>query len=99
MYSIIFQFLILVSTVVSKSALTEMVNYSPERKQNILVASQRSSLGCFVSDAHTIIRSVTAYSDVECLTTSSSVVSSNSEQDVSTITTTTGWKCAVCTYV
>ena len=74
----------LASTVVPNSSLTVMGNYSPQRQQNVLVAS---SLVSIVSDTHTTTSPVTTLSVVECLTTSSSVVTSISGQHVSTITT------------
>ena len=64
-----------------------MVNYSPQRQQNILVVSQPNSLVSIVSDTHTTTSPVTTLSAVECLTTSSSAVTSISGQYVSTITT------------
>ena len=64
-----------------------MGNYSPQRQQNVLVESQPSSLVSIVSDTHTTTGPVTTLSVVECLTTSSSLVTSVSGQQVSTITT------------
>ena len=75
------------TTVVPNSSLSVMVNCSPLRQQNILVVSQPSSLVSTVSDTHTTTSPVTILSVVECLTTSSSVVTSISGQHVSTITT------------
>ena len=63
-----------------------MVNSSPQRQQNISVVSQPSSLVSTVNDTHTTTSPVTTLSVVECLTTSSSVVTSTSGQHVSTIT-------------
>ena len=60
-----------------------MENYSPQRQQNVLVAS---SLVSIASDTHTTTSPVTTLSVVECLTTSSSVVTSISGQHVSNIT-------------
>ena len=65
-----------------------MVNSSPLRQQNILVVSQPSSS---VTDIHTTTSPVTTLSVVECLTTSSRVVTSISGQQVSTITTAGVW--------
>ena len=56
-------------------------------QQNILVVSQPSSLVSIVSDTHTTTSPVTTLSVVECLTTSSTVVTSISGQHVSTNTT------------
>ena len=53
-------------------------------------SQQSTSSITIVRDTHTTTSPVTALSVVECLTTSSSVVTSISGQDVSTITTTTG---------
>ena len=64
-----------------------MVNCSPQTQQNNLVVSQPSSLVSIVSDTHTTTSPVTTLSVVECLTTSSSVVTSISGQHVSAITT------------
>ena len=77
----------LAPTVVSKSFSTVMINSETQRQQNILVVSQPSSLVSIVSDTHTTTNPVTTLSVVECLTTSSSVVTSISGQHVSTITT------------
>ena len=83
----------LVSTDDSKSSSTVMVQCSSQRQQNNLVLSQTSSLISIVSDTHTITSPVTTLSVVECLTTSSSVITSISGQhNISTITT-TGRKC------
>ena len=62
----------------------------PQRQQNISVVSQPSSHVTIVSDTHTIISStpVTIVSVVECVTNSSSMVTSISGQDVSAITAT-----------
>ena len=68
-----------------------MVNFSPQRQQNILVVSQPSSLVSIISDTHTTTSPVTTLSVVECLTTSSSVVTSISGQHVPTITTAGVW--------
>ena len=54
-------------------------------QQNLVVVSQPSSLVSIVSDTHITTSPVTTLSVVECLTTSSSVVTSISGQDVSTI--------------
>ena len=54
-------------------------------QQSLVVVSQPSSLVSIVSDTHTTTSPVTRLSVVECLTTSSSVVTSISGQDVSTI--------------
>ena len=90
-----FQFLYicirLTSTDVSKLSSTEMVNCLPQRQQDNLVVSQPSSLVSIVSDTHITTNPVTTLNVVECLTTSSSVVTSISGQHVSTITTTAGW--------
>ena len=60
-------------------------------QQNIIIAvSQPSSLVSIVSDTHTTTSPVTTLSVVECLTTSSSVVTSISGQHVSAITTIEG---------
>ena len=69
-----------------------MVHCSPQRQQNILVVSQPSSLVSIVIDTHSTTSPVTTLSVVECLTTSSGVVTSISGQHVSTITTTAGWE-------
>ena len=66
-----------------------MVQCSSQRQQ---IESQPSSLVPTVSDTHTTTSTVTTLSDVECLTTSSSIVTSISGQQVSTITTTAGWE-------
>ena len=62
-----------------------VIQYS---QPNISVISEPSSHVTIVSDTHTIISStpVTTVSVVECVITSSSVVTSISGQDVSTIT-------------
>ena len=76
-----------------------------EYRENILVVSQPTSSVTIVSDTHTTFSSVpvTTLSVVECLTTSSSVVTSISGPHVSTITTTAGtsdvYYSYVCTYV
>ena len=67
-----------------------MDDCSPQRQQNTLVVSQPSSLLSIVSDTHTTTSPVTTLSVVECLTTSSGVVTSISGQYISTITTTAG---------
>ena len=64
-----------------------MGNYSPQGQQNIVVVSQPSSLVSIVSDTNINTSPVTTLSVVECLTTSSSVVTNISGQHVSTITT------------
>ena len=86
---------------VSKSSSAVMVNFSPQRQQNILVVSQLSISVTIVSDTHTTTSPVTTLSVVECLTTSSSVVTSISGQQVSTITTPAGMCITVwlCSYV
>ena len=82
----------LIPTVISSSSSTVTVDYLPQREQNISVVSQPSSCVTIVSDTHTTISStpVTTVSVVECLTTNSSVVTSISGQDVSSVITTTG---------
>ena len=79
-------------TVISSSSSAVTLNCLPQRQQNISVVSQPSSCVTIVSDTHTTISStpVTTVSVVECLTTNSSVVTSISGQDVSSITTTSG---------
>ena len=72
-----------------------MVNFSPQRQQNILVVSQPNSLVSIVSDIHTTTSPVTTFSVVECLTANSSVVTSISGQQISTITTPAGM-CIMC---
>ena len=84
---IIINYVGLASTVVPNSSLTVMGNYSPQRQHNVLVISQPSSLVSIASDTHTTTSPVTTISVVECLTTSSGVVTSISGQHVSTITT------------
>ena len=64
-----------------------MDDYSSQRQQNVLVLSQPSSLVSIVGDNNTTTSPVPTLSAVECLTTSSSVVTSISGQRVSTITT------------
>ena len=61
-------------------------------EQGILVVSQPTSCVTIVSDTHTTFSSVpvTTLSVVECLTTSSSVVTSISGPHVSTITSSAG---------
>ena len=82
----------LIPDAISSSSSTVTVNCLPQRQQNISVVSQPSSCVTIVSDTHTTISStpVTTVSVVECLTTNSSVVTSISRQDVSSITTTSG---------
>ena len=82
----------LIPTIISSSSSTVTVNCLLQRQQNISVVSQPSSCVTIVSDTHTTISStpVTTVSVVECLTTNSSVVTSISGQDVSSITTTSG---------
>ena len=95
----------LVPTIVPESSLTVAANCSLQgtsvtpiirspsveySQQNI---SQPNSLVSIVSDTHTTTSPVTTFSVVECLTTSSSVVTSISGQHVSTITTTAGTVC------
>ena len=77
----------LVPTAVSKSSSTVIGDYSLQRQQNISVVSQPSSLVSIARDIHTTTIPVATLSVVECLTTSSSVVTSISGQPVSTITT------------
>ena len=80
----------LIPTVIPSSSSTVLDNCLPQRQQNISVLSQPSSHVTIVSDTHTTISStpVATVSVVDCLTTSSSVVTSISGQDVSTITAT-----------
>ena len=75
-----------------------MVNCSPQRQQNASIVSQPSSS---VTDIHTTTSPVTTLSVVECLATSSSVVTSISGQHVSTITTAGVWLYieSLCRYV
>ena len=82
----------LIPTIISSSSSTVTVNCLPQRQQNISVVSQPSSSVNIVSDTHTTISStpVTRVSVVECLTTNSSVVTSISGQNVSSITTASG---------
>ena len=82
----------LIPTVISSSSSTATVNCLPQRQQNISVVSQPTSGITIVSDTHTTISSipVTTVSVAECSTTDSSVVTSISGQDASSITTTTG---------
>ena len=91
----------LVPTAVPKSSSTVIGDYSLQRQQNILVVSQPSSLVSIARDTHTTTSPVTTLSVVECLTTSSSVVTSISGQQVSTITTPAGMCITVwlCSYV
>ena len=67
-----------------------MDDRSSQRQQNTLVVSQPSSLLSTVSDTRTTTSPVTTLNVVECLTTSSSVVTSISGQYVYTIATTAG---------
>ena len=60
-----------------------MINCVYQRQQNILVESQSSSC-VTISYTHTNTTPITTLSVVECLTTSSSVVTSISGQDMST---------------
>ena len=91
------------STVLSSSCSTVTVNCLPQRssitpvikspsmeysQQNNL--SQPSSCVTILSDTTFSSSPVTTFSVVDCLTTSSSVVTSVSEQAISTVTTTTG---------
>ena len=91
-YVLISVYIGLIPTIISSSSSTVTVNCLPQRQQNISVVSQPSSSVTIVSDTHTTISStpVTTVSVVECLTANSSVVTSISGQDVSTITTTSG---------
>ena len=66
-----------------------MINCTYQRQQNILVVSQPSSY-VTISYTHTNTTPVTTLSVVECLTTSSSVVTSISGQDMSTAMITIG---------
>ena len=85
------------TTILSSSSST--VTHSPQRslitpaiqspsmecnQHSILVVSQPSSVVYIVSDTHTTTSPVTTLSVVECLTTSSSVVTSISGQHVTT---------------
>ena len=65
---------------------------SPQRQQNLILVSQPSSSGNSTIDTQAAVNSslVTTFSVAECLTTSSSIVTSISGQHVSTITTTAG---------
>ena len=63
-----------------------MANCIPQTQQNILVVSQPNSLVSIVSDTHSTTSPVTTLSVVECLPTSSSIVTSISGQHVSAIT-------------
>ena len=78
--------------VISSSSLTVTDKCLPQMQHIVSVVSQPSSCVTIVSDTHTTISStpVTTVSVVECLTTNSSVVTSISGQDVSSITTTAG---------
>ena len=67
-------------TAIPKPSSTVMGNYSPQRQEDILVVSQPSSLVCVVNDIHTTTSPVTTLNVVECLTTS------NTGQNVSTMT-------------
>ena len=78
-----------IGLVESSSSSTIMVNCTYQRKQNILVESQPSSC-VTVSYTHNNTIPVTTLSVVECLTTSSSVDTSISGQDMSTAITTAG---------
>ena len=93
----------LTSAVLSSACSAVTVNCLPQRssitpvikspsmeysQQNTL--SQPSNCVTVVSDTHTTFSSSPTFSVVECLTTTSSVVTSISEQDVSTITITAG---------
>ena len=82
-----FTYVGLVPTAVPKSSSTVIGDYSLQRQQNILSVSQPSSLVSIVRDTHTTTSPVTTLSVVECLTTSSSIVTSISGQHVSAITT------------
>ena len=77
----------LVRAAVPKLSSTVIGNYSLQRQQNILVVSQPSSLVSIARDTHTTTSSVTTLSVVDCLTTSSNIVTGISGQHVSTITT------------
>ena len=77
----------LAPTAVPKLSSTVIDDYSLQRQQTILVVSQPSSLVSIARDTHTTTSPVATLSVVECLTTSSSVVTSISEEHVSTITT------------
>ena len=90
----------------SGSCSTASVNHLPQRStttpliQSLTMEySQQQSTNSvtIVSDTHTTTSPVTTLSVVDCLTTSSSVVTSVSGQAVSTITTATGMH--VCTYI
>ena len=77
------------STVTQRSSITTPVSMEYSQ-HNIL--SQPSSCVTIVSDTHTTFSCspVTIFSVVECLTTSSSVVTSISGQVITTVTTTAG---------
>ena len=72
--------------------ISTVVPPSSQRQQNLILVSQPSSTGNNISDTQVAVNSslVTTLSVVECLTTSSSIVTSISGQHVSTITTTAG---------
>ena len=95
----------LAHTVLSSTSSTVAVNHLPQTsstipviqspimehgQQNIISVLQSSSVVSIVSDTHTTTSPVTTLSVVECLTTSSSVVTSISGQCVSTVTTIAG---------
>jgi len=66
-------------------------------QQNILAVSQTNSSVTIGSDSHTTFSSspITTVSVVECLTTSSSIVTSINGQAISTITTNTGMSVSI----
>ena len=78
-----------IGLVESSSSSTVMINCTYQRQQNILVESQSSNC-VTISYTHTNTTPVTTLSVVECLTTSCSVVTSISGQDMSTAITTAG---------
>ena len=75
-----------------KGLIPTVVPPSPQRQRNLILVSQPSSTGNSTIDTQAAVNSslVTTFSVTECLTTSSSIVTSISGQHVSTITTTAG---------